>query len=162
MTSSKQPIDVTENLVAYLDGELTDEQAHAVQLAIAQDPQLRQRVDALQHTWQMLGSLPEAKATGAFTQQTMETVQLASQTQPQLQSGWPNQWRHLAQRSLFILGITVSATLGFLLTNRWMDDDDRLLLQDYSVIRHLDQLADIGNTEFLQALDSNGWFDDRQ
>ena len=160
MTSSDNAFDITENLVAYLDGELTDEEAEAVARAISADPKLRRRVAALKHTWQMLDTLPEPRATGAFTQQTMDTVQFVSQTQSQLKSDWRSRWQFLAQRTAFVLGITLSAALGFLLTNRWTDDHALLLLHDYSVIRRLDGLTEIGSKEFLQELDKNGLFDD--
>lgn len=162
MTGNDYPSHIHENLVAYLDGELTEPQTRAVEKALSADPSLRQRLAALKQTWQMLDTLPHPQATGAFTQQTMETVQFAPRSHPQLKSNWRTRWQFLVPRAGFVLGLAISAALGFLVTNRWSSDEATLLLHDYSVIRQLDGLSEIGSTEFLQELDKSGLFDGSQ
>ena len=162
MTGKNYPPDIHENLVAYLDGELTERQTRAVEKALSTDPSLRQRLAELKQTWQMLDTLPHPQATGAFTQQTMETVQFTPGSPPPVKSNWRRRRHLLVPRAGIVLGLTVSAALGYLITNRWSNDDTTMLLRDYSVIQQLDGLSDIGSTEFLRELDESGLFDGSQ
>src|SRR4051794_5032043 len=69
------------NLVAYLDGELDETSARALETRLSQDPRARAEADALRRTWEMLDYLPRAEASTNFTHRTLE--RLAVQTAPQ-------------------------------------------------------------------------------
>ena len=69
----KQPNQI-EQLVAYLDGELNDEQTAAIEKRLRKDPKLRQMAEELDRTWGMLDALEPVAAGDDFSQQTMQTV----------------------------------------------------------------------------------------
>jgi anti-sigma factor RsiW len=62
------------NLVAYLDGELDEEEARQVEARINQEPAVRAEVETLQRTWELLDYLPRAEPTPTFTQRTVSLV----------------------------------------------------------------------------------------
>jgi anti-sigma factor RsiW len=68
------------NLVAYLDGELAEPAARALEARLATDPQARAEAEGLRRTWEMLDYLPRAEASTTFTHRTLE--KLAVQTGP--------------------------------------------------------------------------------
>jgi anti-sigma factor RsiW len=66
------------NLVAYLDGELDERTARALEARLANDPHARAEAEGLRRTWEMLDYLPRAEASTSFTNRTLE--RLAVQT----------------------------------------------------------------------------------
>ena len=81
MSDSRQQ----ENLIAYLDGELTDEAAASVEKTLAEQVAARQEVEKLTRTWELLDLLPEGRASHGFTEKTLTAVRtkLATPTQSQ-------------------------------------------------------------------------------
>jgi len=67
-------------LIAYLDGELPAEESEVMERELATEPALRQAADSLDRTWQMLGALEEASASGEFTKKTLTSIRTVSST----------------------------------------------------------------------------------
>jgi anti-sigma factor RsiW len=61
----------TEELVAYLDGELDPKAAEAMATRLSLDPRLRSEADALQRAWDILDVLPRPQPSAAFTTRTV-------------------------------------------------------------------------------------------
>lgn len=87
---SQQPSDqppppdpLEEDLVAYLDGELPEEQARQIEQRMAADPELRRRALLLKKTYDLLDYLPHPEASPDFTTRTLEKV-------PALRSAGPS------------------------------------------------------------------------
>jgi anti-sigma factor RsiW len=68
----------TEELTAYLDGELDADARAAVEHRLAEDEAFRQRMQRMEDAWAMLDALPRTEADGSFTQSTVEMVALAA------------------------------------------------------------------------------------
>jgi anti-sigma factor RsiW len=64
----------TEELVAYLDGELDPKAAEAMATKLSLDPKLRAEADALQRAWDILDVLPRPQPSAAFTTRTVSQV----------------------------------------------------------------------------------------
>jgi anti-sigma factor RsiW len=62
------------NLVAYLDGELDEQAARALEARLATDAQARAEAEGLRRTWEMLDYLPRAEASTSFTNRTLEKL----------------------------------------------------------------------------------------
>src|SRR5205809_7893011 len=66
--------DDREELVAFLDGELDDEQSHAVESKITLDPTVRNEADTLKRTWDLLDYLPKPEPSPNFTNKTLDRI----------------------------------------------------------------------------------------
>jgi anti-sigma factor RsiW len=65
-----------ENLVAYLDGELDEATAHALESKLSLDPVARAEADALRRTWELLDYLPRPEPSSDFTNRTLSRLSL--------------------------------------------------------------------------------------
>ncbi len=64
------------DLVAYLDGELAGEAAHAMEARISLDPRLRAEAESLKRAWDMLDYLPRPpQPSPAFTERTLSRLE---------------------------------------------------------------------------------------
>src|SRR3954470_9872953 len=61
----------TEELVAYLDGELDPKANEAMATKLSLDSKLRAEADALQRAWDILDVLPRPQPSAAFTTRTV-------------------------------------------------------------------------------------------
>ncbi|HJZ93751.1 MAG TPA: hypothetical protein VKE40_22945 [Gemmataceae bacterium] len=66
--------DATEELVAYLDGELDPTAAESMAARMGLDPKLRAEADALQRAWDILDVLPRPQPSAAFATRTVSQV----------------------------------------------------------------------------------------
>jgi anti-sigma factor RsiW len=64
----------TEELVAYLDGELDPKAAESLATRLSLDPKLRAEADALQRAWDILDVLPRPQPSSAFATRTVSQV----------------------------------------------------------------------------------------
>ncbi len=72
---AEDPVDPRlSELVAYLDGELDDSACENVERELVSNPGLRRYAETLDRTWQLLDSLGDAPASGAFTQKTLASI----------------------------------------------------------------------------------------
>lgn len=156
-----------ENLVAYLDGELDEETARAIEARINVDPDVRAEADALKQAWEMLDFLPRPEPSSSFTHRTMErlTLQrpLSTMTMPRQRSGS----RGLSWLKLSI-GLTLAGAVGFALAV-WLwprpvpgtgsDQLDVILIEDMRVIENKHLYDHIEDLDFLKKLDETNLFD---
>lgn len=94
MSQSPQQLDDNDpvddrltQLVSYLDGELSDDQADVLERTMIDDPDMRSHADILSRTWAMLDDLEEVSASQKFTQATLETISAESVTAKQQDPG---------------------------------------------------------------------------
>src|SRR5437764_11816096 len=66
------------NLVAFLDGELDEATAHALESKLSLDPQARAEADALKRTWELLDYLPRPEPSTDFTNKTLSKLSVQS------------------------------------------------------------------------------------
>jgi anti-sigma factor RsiW len=64
----------TDELVAYLDGELDPKSAEAVAQRLSLDARMRAEADALQRTWDILDILPRSEPSPSFATRTVSQV----------------------------------------------------------------------------------------
>ena len=143
--------EVRENLVAYLDGELDEVATLEVERSLSESAEIRQEVEALSRTWDLLEVLPKVQSSSQFTERTMASLQTASvpeMTQPLFS---PAAQRKIVMASL-AAGMLVFAVLGFLLANQMPRRSDPLV-QDLPVIDHLDLYEAVGDVTLLERLD---------
>src|SRR3989304_5401659 len=76
----------TEELVAYLDGELTADECRRVERRLASDADYRRRLTELEQAWSALEALPTATVDDDFARTTIEMVAVAAERDVQEKS----------------------------------------------------------------------------
>lgn len=140
------------DLVAYLDGELEEEATVAIESVLAQSNVARNDVEMLARTYDLLDQLPRVTAPDTFTEQTMTTIRLDSVKPDITETAW---YRRLSRGAVFFvwsLAMLAASSLGFLITNAWVANDDEILVEDFEVIQKLDLYQEVGSYDFLEAL----------
>ena len=137
-----------ETLVAYLDGELPQEQQTQITQHLELSPDLRQRISALQASWDLLSDLPFQAPRQDLAQSTIEMVTLAVEQESRSWGGWlaAHPWMVVALAS----GIMLLAGIGAARLQTHFQT--RALLQDLPIIADYPSLQYIDSVEFLQAL----------
>jgi anti-sigma factor RsiW len=150
------PIVSEEDMVAYLDGELDDQASRRIEELLVANPKVRETLQQLEHTWDLLDELGQGEVDETFTRSTLEmVVQAAAEDARQEQTAVARPLR----RWLLVAGAIVAAGLaGFLATALLWPDPQRQLLQDLPLLENLDQYRQIDNFEFLERLRSEGLF----
>jgi hypothetical protein len=140
-----------EELVGYLDGELSPEECRRVEERLASDADYRQQLHDLDQAWEALDALPSTAVDDNFARTTIEMVALAAERDAEARATEVaaesrGRWRRWA-----LAGAAV-AMLAFLAARLLMPDLDAGLLADLPVIRQMDELTQIENVDFLRRL----------
>jgi anti-sigma factor RsiW len=148
-----------ENLVAYLDGELDEDTARALETKLSLNPAARAEAEAFRQAWSMLDYLPRSDPSPTFTHRTLE--RLALQTQ---------MVRHRGRSWLAGLGwvaaLILAALAGFGAARLiWPDprepaDLDEYLVRHLPIAEKLHLLEQAVDVEFLRELDHPDLFGD--
>jgi anti-sigma factor RsiW len=150
-------------LVAYLDGELSEDAARAVEDKINSDPTLRAEVDSLSRTWELLDYLPTHDPSPSFTHRTLERV---TATRPRISAtalaARNAYWRRFAFGAGWAAAVLLAAEIGFGVTTRVLprEPTDEELARDLGVIEHEKAYEQVGDIEFLKQLDTPELFGD--
>jgi len=145
------PTRLEERLVAYLDGELEDEDVRRIEALLASDAKVRQTLENLEGTWELLDSLDQAHVDEVFTQSTLEMVAVAAAEEVQSQQAKaPRRWWWIAGA-----GGLGAVAAGFLAVLLFWPDPNRELLQDLPVLERLDQYRQIDDFTFVKMLLEN-------
>ncbi len=140
------------NLVAYVDGELTEVEARALSTKITHSATARREVDLLKKTWDALDKLPRPHVSDQFHDRTLSHVRsdearrgarLASATAAAA-TGW--------KLAVCALIATLAGGGGYLTAwGLWPDPDERVV-RELSLAEHLDEYQEVGGFDVLEAL----------
>lgn len=154
--SRAEPEGDDDQLVAYLDGELSPQESDAVERQLADNPALRRRLQELQQAWDALDRLPQSSTAGTFTRSTIELVtREAAREIRRNRRTRPDVW---AQRFAAALLAIACAWGGFQLMRWYQTAESRQLARDLRVIENMDFYRSIDSLEFLQQLEQSGLF----
>jgi anti-sigma factor RsiW len=149
------PLD--EELVSYLDGELSPEAAQQVERRLAEDAGYRARLAQLQRAWDLLDSLQRTEADDEFVHSTVAMVAVQASEDAKSQAMRTVQRRSLAWLAIGAL-VLLSTTLAFGLIQRRLGRSNRQLLRDLPVIERVDEYRNIDSLEFLKSLERENLF----
>ena len=148
----------TESLVAYLDGELTPSESQQIEHQLAQDAEVRKKVDGLSRTWDMLDDLDEVRASEGFTNKTLTSIQAAKSAQHETvhRSAVIREW---IPTIATCLGIIAAITIGFISMRFAGDKQQSEMLSNLPFMENLHIYEDV-DTELAKTLKDGGLFDE--
>lgn len=112
-------VDESSRLQAYLDGELDEAAAQALEARLSLDPQARAEADALRQAWGLLDYLPKAEPSPTFTHRTLERLSVEtgrpSASTATLATPRPRRrhWAPLGWAAAILLALGVGGGSGF-------------------------------------------------
>jgi anti-sigma factor RsiW len=152
--------DQRAELVAYVDGELDESATHEMERVLAHSAEARHEVDMLGRTFALLDTLARPGASSEFTAKTLATLKAERAALPWPQQTWYRNVRRGAVVAVWLVGLALSASLGYYAANRLVPRPNRQLIQDLPVIERLDTYSDVHDIEFLRELKKHPVFDE--
>jgi len=140
-----------EEIVAYLDGELSAEVSARVEQRLASDESYRQQLQSIERAWLALDQLPQEYVDDRFSRTTMEMAVKAAATEVQERTmALPIVQRR--RRLSSVLAACAAAALGFLVFRLAWQGHDRALLADLPVVDNVDVYAQFDSPTFIRSL----------
>lgn len=157
---SRLNTEARSNLVAYLDGELDEETSRGIERELVRSPVVRNEVESLTRTWEMLDLLPKTDATEQFTEQTLTAIRLDEYREPLSDKWWFQRARRGVVLAGWAAGLAVAAGLGFVITNRAIPNEPELLVRELPLIESLDIYTEVDNIDFIKDLQRDDLFNE--
>ena len=151
--------DQRDDLVAYLDGELPDGQAQAIDQVLAQSEVARHEVEALARTWEMLDALPVPKASSEFVERTMTTLKVGDVPYNITEQPWFGYVKSGSVLAVWFAVLGLAGWVGFQITTRWVPNEQEQILNDLPVLQNLDAYQEVETFDFLNQLKQSGLFE---
>lgn len=140
-----------EEMVAYLDGELSADESLRVEQRLAADEPYRQRLQRLERAWNVLDELPLPTVDDRFSRTTMTmVVQAAAQDVEAKTVALPVVQRRRRWSTAMVA--IAAAALGFLVLQLLLRNPNAALVADLPVIDNVDLYSQIGDFAFLARL----------
>jgi hypothetical protein len=146
-----------EDIVAYLDGELSGESFALVERRLSSDEDFRQELQSVERAWMALDELPMTTVDDRFSRTTMSLViEAATEDLRARTRAIPVIRRRRWMASAAAAAVAVA--LGFLVFRLAWHDPNRMLVADLPVIDNVDiysqlKSAPFAEVEFLRLLD---------
>ena len=142
-----------EEIVSYLDGELSGDESARVEQRLATDEDFRQELQSIDRAWSALDELPLETVEDRFAKTTMElVVQNAREEVEQKTMALPIQRR--SQNFKKVLLIATAGLLGCLVFRVVWQNPNRPLLADLGVIQNVDIYSQFREVDFLRQINS--------
>ena len=140
-----------EQIVAYLDGELSPQESAQVERRLAADEAFRQDLQNMERAWSALDELPKVTVDDKFSKTTMEmVVQVAGTEVEGMTMALPVQ---ASKRRLSTIMLAIGACLlGLLVARLIWQDPNQDLVADLPVIEYVDIYFQVPDVEFLRKL----------
>jgi hypothetical protein len=145
----------TEELVAYLDGELSVEACRRVEKRLGVDAEYRRQMSDLDRAWTALEELPAATVDDNFTRTTIDMVAVAAERERTARTSAIAVQRR-KRRWFAAAGCALLAVAAFVVARGMSTRVDRALLTDLPVVAQLEELRQIRDIEFLRGLSQIG------
>jgi hypothetical protein len=148
---SHDDLTLHDELVAYLDGELSGDETRRLEKRLAEEPDTRRALQELDRTWHMLDSLDAPPVDEDFTRTTIAMVAVAaSEDAERLRAAMPRRRR---RRRLAVAGGLLAASVaGFLAVYALAPDPNAALRRDLTVLENLDEYRDVDDIALLRTL----------
>ncbi|MCA9061580.1 MAG: hypothetical protein KDA96_00895 [Planctomycetaceae bacterium] len=150
------------DLVAYLDGELSESDTDSIEHRLVEDAGLRDEADRLDRAWKMLDSIDEVSASKEFTARTLASMQatsidatLSKPSVPRTQT-IPGQSNSLVSLAFWAITGFLVSMLGLEISQRQADrrqDETTVrILKNINFLRQVPKYRTVQDVESLQRL----------
>lgn len=150
------------NLVAYVDGELTEAEARSLTTKITHSATARREVELLKRTWDALDKLPKPQVSEQFQDRTLtyiRSIELSKGTRlAPVAAAVAAAWKVAA----CVLVAGVAGAGGYLAVRGLWPDPDERLVRELSLAEHLDEYHEVGGFDLLDALKNSPEFGPRR
>lgn len=183
MADSKPPADdrtpgdpATEELVAYLDGELAPHEAESLARRLGLDPNLRAQADSLQRTWDILDILPHPRPSSTFASRTVSQLSVVPPTRSAVQSAFARSAANSTMASIprprsgfgfwlvSFFAMTAAGFGGYLAHQVYAPPPRAAVVEvppeDVPLMKNLRLYRNVDDMEYLKQLDSPNLFPD--
>jgi hypothetical protein len=149
------------NLVAFLDGELGDDQlGQKLEEKVAQSVSVRREVQALEKTWGMLDWLPRPELPPDFASKTVTRI-LSLQLRAELIEGHFKYWTTVAAKTIaWAACVAALVTAGFVSLRYAWRDPTRELINHLEIVENLETYLAIPDLKFLDDINRINMFKD--
>jgi len=156
----KPEVDMEQQLVAYLDGELDPEASRRVDELLATRPEVREVMQGLDRTWEILDELESPVPAANLTQSTIEMVTIAAAKEAEAQRAEAPRRRSRRWGAAAVV-VLVAAVCGYAVVGRAVPDRNQQFLRDLPILLRFDQYSRCQNDdlEFLRRLYESNLFD---
>src|SRR3972149_5403790 len=142
-TDSQFDPEFSEEIVAYLDGELSPDKAGRVEARLAADPSYREQLQRLDQAWSALEELPPATIDDTFAKTPIQMVAFAAEKALAEQTRAMPIQRRKRTRLLAVVGLCAAAA-GFAFAAAFLPDAKQRLIDNLPVILEVDVFTQIG------------------
>ncbi len=154
--------DQRSNFVAYLDGELNEEETRGIEQLLASNEVARHDMESLATAWELLDDLPRPNAPKDFAEKTIATLKMEEQQTPLQEQAW---FQKATQIGGLVAGVAVvlfCGVAGFLVARSVPPSRADAMLQEYPLLEHFDSYREISSADFLTRLQKSEEWTKRQ
>lgn len=140
------------NLVAFIDGELTETESRALTTKLTQSATARREVELLKKTWEILDQLPRPVVNDQFHERTLSYVRAVElRSEKRFDSVKTAAAFALRGAACLATAVAVALVAREATKRAWANPDERLI-RELSLAEHLDEYLEVGDFEFLERL----------
>ena len=147
-----------ENLVAYLDGELSEPEHQALASKLTYSISARREAEALEKTWELLDTLPRPQASPEFVSRTLASVQGLTNLDDRIADVARVTARNLTGFLALAAAAGAVVAIGYAGARWAWPDPSARLLRNLPIAESLDDYRAVGDFEFLEQLDAHPLF----
>ena len=149
------------NLVAFLDGELADDElGQKLEEKVAQSVSVRREVQALEKTWGMLDWLPRPELPPDFASQTVTRIH-SQQLRAEMIEGQFKYWTTVVAKVIgWSVSVAAIVAVGFASVRYAWPDPTRELINHLEIIENLETYRAIPDVKFLDDIGKINMFRD--
>jgi hypothetical protein len=144
--------DERANLVAFIDGELTENESRVLNTKLTHSVTARREVELLKKTWELLDHLPRPRVSEQFSERTLtniKSLELKGESWNSATQAWASRGVRFA---VPLVVASLSLALGFAVS-RWVwPEPDLKMARNLTLAEHLDEYLDVNSFEFLEEL----------
>ncbi len=142
-TSQSQPdAPNTDELVAYLDGELSADECRHVERRLASDADYRRQLTELEQAWSALEELPQRTVNDDFARTTIEMVAVEAERDVSVRSATQAASHRRRVLVAGAVGLALAA-VAFVVVRALFPGPNAMLVHDLPVVAQLDVLTQV-------------------